>query len=190
MLDMRSNSLHLLRKGELSVMETELSILASRLQRLEDDRAIRDLKARYLRCCDLRDPEGVRNTLKCDGAIIAYEGFPPFDNRDDFVDVFTQMGCQPGIFDIHHATNGVIAFESDTRATGLWSLHFQTIILANRSVTQMGVEYQDVYIREEGRWWIAETRTKRTLFLGQTVGEDGRTNVFALGEGPANFGDA
>jgi hypothetical protein len=169
---------------------TELSILASRLQRLEDDRAIRDLKARYLRCCDLRDPEGVRGTLKPVGAVIAYEGFPPFDNRDDFVAVFAQMGCQPGIFDIHHGTNGVISFESETRATGLWSLHFQTIILANRSVTQMGVEYSDVYVREGDRWWIAETRTKRTSFLGQMFDAEGRPTAFALGEGPASFGDA
>jgi hypothetical protein len=76
------------------------------------------------------------------------------------------------------------------RATGLWSLHFQTIILANRSVTQMGVEYQDVYERDDDRWWIAETRTKRTSFLGQIIAEDGTPHVFALGEGPASFGDA
>ena len=163
--------------------------LEDRVQRLEDESAVRALKARYLRCCDLRDPEGVRDTLVPVGAVIAYEGFPAFDNRDAFVTVFAQMGCQPGIYDIHHATNGVISFESDNRATGLWSLHFQTIILANRSVTQMGVEYQDVYVKESGRWWIAETRTRRTSFLGQVIGEDGTPNVFALGTGPEVFGD-
>lgn len=162
--------------------------LEERVQRLEDESAIRALKARYLRCCDLRDPKGVRDTLTPVGAIIAYEGFPSFDNREAFVSVFEQMGCQPGIYDIHHATNGVIDFSSETRATGLWSLHFQTIILANRSVTQMGVEYQDVYVKEDGRWWIAETRTRRTSFLGQIIGEDGTPNVFALGKGPEVFG--
>jgi SnoaL-like domain len=164
--------------------------IEERLQRLEDDRAIRDLKARYLRCCDLRDPEGVRDTLLPEGAVIAYEGFPAFDNRDGFVEVFRQMGCQPGIHDIHHATNGVISFESPTRATGLWSLHFKTIILANRSVTEMGLEYSDVYVKQDDRWWIAETRTKRTLFLGQTVSEAGAPSVFALGVGPEVFGEA
>lgn len=163
--------------------------LEQRVQRLEDEGAIRSLKARYLRCCDLRDPEGVRDTLAPAGAVIAYEGFPPFDNRDAFVDVFAQMGCQPGIYDIHHATNGVIAFESEVRATGQWSLHFQTIILANRSVTQMGVEYQDVYVKDGGRWWIAETRTRRTSFLGQTISADGTPQVFALGQGPDVFGN-
>jgi hypothetical protein len=162
--------------------------LEERVQRLEDEGAIRALKARYLRCCDLRDPEGVRDSLKPEGAVIAYEGFPAFDSRDAFVEVFASMGCQPGIHDIHHATNGVISFESDIRATGLWSLHFQTIILANRSVTEMGVEYQDLYVKEGGRWWIAETRTRRTMFLGQTIAGDGTPNVFALGVGPQVFG--
>ncbi len=163
--------------------------LEQRVQRLEDESAIRVLKARYLRCCDLRDPAGVRDTLVPNGAVIAYEGFPAFDSRDAFVEVFTLMGCQPGIYDIHHATNGVISFESETRATGQWSLHFQTIILANRSVTEMGVEYQDIYVKQDGRWWIAETRTNRTMFLGQTIGADGTPKVFALGVGPTAFGE-
>ncbi|MBL0022872.1 MAG: nuclear transport factor 2 family protein [Sphingomonadales bacterium] len=67
--------------------------IEERLQRLEDDRAIRDLKARYLRACDSKDPESVRDCLLPTGAVIAYDGFPPFDNRDDFVAIYSQMGC-------------------------------------------------------------------------------------------------
>ena len=104
--------------------------LEERLQRLEDDRAIRDLKARYLRACDTKDPDTVRDTLAPVGAIIAYEGFPPFDNRDDFVAIYAQMGCAPGIYDMHHAANGIITFESTTRARGQWSLYFHNINLA------------------------------------------------------------
>ena len=101
--------------------------LEERLQRLEDDRAIRDLKARYLRACDTKDPDTVRDTLAPKGAVIAYEGFPPFDNREDFVAIYRQMGCTPDIFDIHHAANGIITFESATRARGQWSLFFHNI---------------------------------------------------------------
>ena len=129
--------------------------LEERLQRLEDDRAIRDLKARYLRACDTKDPDTVLDTLAPKGAVIAYEGFPPFDNRDDFVAIYRQMGCTPDIFDIHHAANGIISFESDSRARGQWSLYFHNSNLAGRTLTQMGVEYDDVYVKEDGRWWIA-----------------------------------
>jgi hypothetical protein len=171
------------------VHETELSILASRIQRLEDDRAIRDLKARYLRACDTKAPDVVRDCLMPEGAVIAYEGFPAFDNRDDFVATYMQMGCAPGVFDIHHGANGIISFESDSRACGKWSLFFHNINFTGGTLTQMGVEYDDVYRFEDGRWWIAETRTRRTSCLIHSV-TDGAVNIVAMGEAPTSFGDA
>lgn len=163
--------------------------LEERVQQLEDDRAIRDLKARYLRACDAKRPDEVRETLKPDGAIIDFEGFPPFDNRDDFVSIYQQFGCQPGIFDIHHAANGVIRFESPVRATGQWALYFHNINLGARSLTQFGVAYEDVYVKDGDRWWIAETRSKRTSCLIQTVDAAGNATVSVMGEAPETFGD-
>ena len=162
--------------------------IEERLQRLEDDRAIRDLKARYLRACDGKDPDTVRDCLM-PGASIQYEGFPPFDNREDFVDVYRQFGCVPGVFDIHHAANGVIAFETAHRATGQWALTFHSIDLARRTVTQFGIEYDDIYLRQGGRWWIAETASRRKSLLVQTVDADGSLRVTALGESDAAFGE-
>ena len=69
------------------------------MQRLEDDRAIRDLKARYLRACDSQDPDAVADCLLPD-VRVRFEGFPPFDNRSDFVAIYRQFGCAPGIFSI------------------------------------------------------------------------------------------
>ena len=162
--------------------------LEERLQRLEDDRAIRDLKARYLRACDTKDPDTVRDTLMPVGAVIAYEGFPPFNNREDFVAIYAQMGCAPGIYDMHHAANGIITFESATRAQGQWSLFFHNINLAGRTLTQMGVEYDDIYVKDAGRWWIAETRSRRTSCLIHGVDADGAATVTVMGDPPAAFG--
>lgn len=161
--------------------------LEERITRLEDDRAIRDLKARYLRACDTKDPETVRDTL-LPNALIAYEGFPEFRTRDAFVDVYAAMGCAPGIFDIHHGANGIIELESATRAVGRWSLLFHNINLASSTLTQMGVEYDDVYVKQDGRWWIAETRSRRLSCLIQKVGTDGAVQVNVMGEAPASFG--
>ncbi|MEY3657384.1 MAG: hypothetical protein RL425_145 [Pseudomonadota bacterium] len=162
--------------------------LEERLQRLEDDRAIRDLKARYLRACDTKDPDTVRDTLMPVGAVIAYEGFPPFNNREDFVAIYAQMGCAPGIYDMHHAANGIITFESATRAQGQWSLFFHNINLAGRTLTQMGVEYEDIYVKDAGRWWIAETRSRRTSCLIHSVDADGTAAVNVMGDPPAACG--
>ncbi|MBL0115720.1 MAG: nuclear transport factor 2 family protein [Sphingomonadales bacterium] len=163
--------------------------LEERLQKLEDDRAIRDLKASYLRACDAKDPDSLRDTLLPIGAVIAFDGFPTFTSRDDFVSVYAQMGCAPGIFDIHHGANGIIRFESDTQATGSWSLYFHNINLEAKTLTQMGVEYDDVYVKRDGRWWIAVTRTKRKSCLIHSV-ENGEAKVVVMGEAPLNFGEA
>ncbi|MFN5903041.1 MAG: nuclear transport factor 2 family protein [Novosphingobium sp.] len=162
--------------------------LEARLQRLEDDRAIRDLKARYLRACDTKDPAAVRDCLLPVGAVIAYDGFPAFADREAFVAVYAEMGCAPGIFYIHHGANGVIAFEGDDRATGQWSLLFHNINLASRMLTQMGVEYDDVYVKQDGRWWIAETRSRRLSCLIHSVDGEGRPTVAVMGDAPENFG--
>ena len=154
--------------------------LEERLQRLEDDRAIRDLKARYLRACDAQDPDAVRDCLLPE-ASVNYEGFPQFNSREDFVAIYRELGCAPGIHDIHHAANGTIAFTSADRATGQWALLFHNINLADRMLTQFGIEYADVYLRRDNRWWIAETVSRKKSVLVQKVGEDGVARVVAMG---------
>lgn len=164
-----------------------MATIEERLRRLEDDRAIRDLKARYLRACDGKDADTVRDCLLPD-AVIRFEGFPDFTNREDFVAVYRQFGCAPGVFDIHHAANGVIAVETPDRASGQWSLTFHTINLALRTITQFGIEYDDAYVRRDGRWWIAESMSRRKSALVQTADENGLVRVTALGEDDAAFG--
>lgn len=165
-----------------------MTSLEERLARLEDDRAIRDLKARYLRACDGKDLSGIRDTLLPDGAVIAFDGFPPFAGRDAFVDVYRQMACVPGVFDIHYGANGIITFETAERALGQWSLLFHSINLSNRTLTLMGVEYDDRYVKHDGRWWIADTRSRRHSCLIHSVDDAGVASVTVMGEPPATFG--
>lgn len=169
-------------------MSMDLDTLIGRVQRLEDREAIRALKARYCRSLDLRRLDDLRDTLLPDGAIIAYEGFPVFEDREGFLAVFEQMGCAPGVFDIHHALNDDIRLTGPDKATGQWSLHFKSIILAQRTIITMGVEYDDVYVRQGGRWWIAETRTTRPFCLIEAVDQAGSAAYVAMGEPPQAYG--
>ena len=57
--------------------------IEARIQRIEDDRAIRDLKMRYLRASDAKDPESMRGCFLPDAKIL-FDGFPPFEARDPF----------------------------------------------------------------------------------------------------------
>ena len=163
-------------------MTDTVSDLAARLAALEDKEAIRLLKSRYLRACDLKDVEAVRDSFDPVEVRIAYQGFPVYSRRDDFVETFRQMGCQPGVFDIHHATNWDIELIGTDEAKGLWSLNFRTILVGQRQVTRLAVEYEDIYRRRDGRWYIAESVSKVTSLITEEVGADGAIKVLAYGE--------
>lgn len=166
-------------------MTISLEDLAARLTALEDKEAIRALKARYLRACDLKQVEDVRDCFASGKIRIAYENFPEFDDRDAFVAIYQQMACNGGVYDLHHATNWQIDLESDARATGKWSLNFRTILTGPRQVVRLAVEYDDFYEKRDGRWWIVETVSHVTSMLTEQVGEDGSVTVIALAEPPA-----
>lgn len=163
-------------------MKTAWEEMATRLAALEDKEAIRALKARYLRACDLKQPEVVRECFLPGPVRIAYENFPMFTDRDGFVEVFRAAACQPGVYDIHHATNWDIELTGEARATGKWSLNFRTILTGPRKVIRLAVEYEDVYLKREGRWWIAETTSRIISTLTEQVGEDGGISVVILAE--------
>jgi len=166
-------------------MPASLEQIVARLAVLEDVEEIRRLKARYLRACDLKHVEEVRDSFLPTGVRIAYQGFPVFTDRDAFVAVFQDMACQPGVFDIHHATNADVEVTGPDTARGRWSLNFRTILTGPRQVTRLAVEYDDIYRRHEGRWWIAESVSTITSLLTEEIAEDGSTKVLAFGAPPA-----
>ncbi|MCY1672889.1 nuclear transport factor 2 family protein [Novosphingobium sp. SL115] len=166
-------------------MAATLEDISARLAMLEDKEAIRALKARYLRACDLKQPDVVHDCFAPGAIRIAYQNFPEFSDRDAFVEIYRQMGCQPGVYDIHHATNWEIDLTGTDRATGKWSLNFRTILTGPRQVVRLAVEYDDVYAKRDGRWWIVETVSRVTSMLTEQVAEDGSVTVVALAEPPA-----
>ncbi|WP_340587227.1 nuclear transport factor 2 family protein [Erythrobacter alti] len=161
--------------------------MEDRLRRIEHDRAIRDLKMRYLRSADAKDPDAMRDCFAPD-AHIAFQGFPDFEDRDSFIDIYRELGCAPGIFDIHQGGTGIIEFYGATYATGWWPLYFHNINLAERTLTQLGVEYDDRYELREGRWWIVESRSRQKSCLIHSIDEDGISKAIAIGEAPGMFG--
>lgn len=160
-------------------MSVSLEDLAARLAALEDKEAIRLLKSRYLRACDLKRPDDVRDCFLPGDIRIDYQNFPLFTDRDAFVAVYESMACNGGVYDIHHATNWEITLTGPDTATGIWSLNFRTILTGPRQVVQLGVEYADVYRRVDGRWWIAESVSRVGSMLTEQIAEDGTVSVVA-----------
>lgn len=165
-------------------MTATLDDLAARLTRLEDIEAIRQLKARYLRSCDLKKVDDLRETFLPGPVRIEYQNFPLFTDREEFLEVYREMACQDGVYDIHHATNAEIEVTGPDTATGKWSLNFRTILLASKAVTRLAVEYEDTYRKQDGRWWIETSRSWVTSMITEVIGEGGVPKVVAYGDAP------
>jgi ketosteroid isomerase-like protein len=157
--------------------------IEQRLAALEDIHAIETLKSRYLRACDRKQPEAVRACFT-DDAVIDYEGFPLFTDPDAFVEIFRQWGCVPNIVDMHHGQNPIIELEGD-RATGAFDLYFFQIDTATGRQTQLAVNYDDEFVRQDDRWLISRTVSRRMSMLVGTVGDDGIMRVEIAGRSDA-----
>ena len=161
---------------------TDLS-LEQRLRILEDVRAVETLKWRYLRACDRKQPDLVRACFTAD-AVINFEGFPTFTDADSFVAVYQKYGCVPHIIDMHHGQNPIVEIAGD-RATGWFDLFFFQIDTQAKRHTQLAVSYDDEFVRQDGRWLIARTVSRRMSVLMSEVDEDAvaRVRIAARSDG-------
>jgi len=150
--------------------------LEQRLAALEDIRAIEALKWRYLRACDRKQPEEVRDCLVPE-AVVDFEGFPFFSDRDSFVEVYREFGCQPHIVDMHHGQNPIVELTGADTARGWFDLFFFQIDTQNQRHTQMAIAYDDEFERRGGRWWIVKTVARRYSVRVETISPEGTPTV-------------
>lgn len=139
--------------------------LEKRLRTLEDAEAIRGLKARYLACCDLKDPQGMRACFASGPVRIDYGRIGVFEDRDQLVAIFEKLGCHPHIVEMHHGVNPQIDVLDETHARGTWGLHYQMTDTNARVITQLGAHYEDEYRKIDGHWKISATRCVVTSTL-------------------------
>lgn len=128
--------------------------LEQRLARLEAVEAIKHLKARYFHACDNKLPDAVRECF-CVGQIdLRYGRIGDFNDREQLVSVFSELGCQDHIVEMHHGQNPRIEIYDAGRATGMWGLYYHLIDTHRQAVTQLAGFYDDDYALTEGQWQI------------------------------------
>lgn len=159
-------------------------IVEDRLRRLEDAEAIRNLKARYLACCDAKDPEGVRACFADGPVAIDYGPIGRFENADDLVAVYAEIACHPHMVELHHGANPRIEVTGDDTAEGRWSVHYQLINTRDMTLTQFAGEYEDAYRRTPAGWRIGATRFAVTSALVVELGESALKRLLADNRAP------
>lgn len=158
--------------------------IEQRLQRLEDIEAIRALKARYLFCCDRKDPKGMRACF-ADGKVhIDYGVVGTFDNADALAKIYTEIACHDHMVEMHHGMNAQIEVLDGTRARGTWSLHYFLINSQTKGLTQLAGYYEDEYRKLDGVWKITRTKFVATSTLAMDLSEGLAKTQFA-GRPPA-----
>jgi hypothetical protein len=162
-------------------MSGSLGDLERRVRAIEDIAAITDLKVTYLRGCDRKQPEVLRGCFTAD-AEIDFEGFPIFNDREKFIDLYTQFGCVPNVLDMHHMQNPVIKLTGDDSAEGLFDLYFFQIDTKARTLIQLASSYEDRFVRRDGKWLMSRSKSRRLSFLMDEVDEAGIRKVVGLGE--------
>lgn len=135
-----------------------MALLERRLHRLESIELIKQLKSRYVRACDLKNPEEIRDCFLPDAEIDFT--IAKWDNRDDFVEYYVRWGTPKSKIDIHNAVNGVVDITGPDSATGVWSLYYYGINTDNGFGLQGGSTYWDDYVFRDGRWWIKKCLNK------------------------------
>jgi len=154
--------------------------LDERVAALEDINAIQALKWRYLRACDRKAAEEVRDCFLLD-AVIDYEGFPLFQGRDAFVELYRELACRPGVVDMHHGQNPIVELTGPDTARGAFDCYFHQIDTSTGLLTQLAVSYDDEFARRDGRWWIARSVSRRISMLVEEVADDRLRRVVIAG---------
>lgn len=136
--------------------------LLRRVARLEAINEIEQLKYRYWRACDRKDPDTFRDCFVKHGADIDYGVVGKFSDREPLVQVFSQIAlAREGenwlVHDVHHGKHPSIAFIDERTATGEWTLWFMQVNNKDKTVTQLSMEYRDTYVIEDGAWKIAKS---------------------------------
>ena len=130
-----------------------------RLTRLEAFDAIKTLKATYLMACDTKDPALMRDCFIEGELMIDYGSVGQFNDREQLVQIFTDVGCHPHMLESHHGHNPIIELIDSHYAKGNWELAYQVLNSREKKLTQITMIYRDEYRCVDGHWKISATTT-------------------------------
>ena len=162
-------------------MEPTVAELLSRIETLEHVNAIKDLKSRYWAAADRQLLDEVRDCYLPRGAVIDFQGVPLCNDREEFIKVLKAQGGKAGFHAMHHGQNPRIRITGRNEAEGLWDIYFGSVDMTDRTTIRMSGGYEDRYVFQDGRWWIAVTKFRQTSFIMYKIDDRGVPTVISMG---------
>lgn len=146
--------------------------LEDRIEKLESESAIRQLKTSYLNACDRKDAEAMKACFTSDAVI----DFPPLGefDLDGLVGIFTQMAVNTSITDVHQEHNAEIHIEGH-KASAIWNLGFATYNPDDNSFRLLSSFYHHKYIKTNEGWRISYTRSQPRAIIDGHLKDSGLT---------------
>lgn len=133
--------------------------LEQRIQRLEDIEAIRYLQAKYQRCLDTRDFNGIASCF-ADDVVSGYGNGEMAYNGKDNVLKFLMGSMAIGMPSAHMIHGGEIDVEGDT-ASAKWYLQDFLMVKSHNINIEGAAIYENTYARIDGEWKIKTIGYKR-----------------------------
>lgn len=134
--------------------------LEERITRLEDIESLRQLQARYQRCLDTRDFDGIADCFTEDVVSHYDDGHLSYQGREEVMR-FLRKAMSLHMPSTHLIHGGEFAFADNEHATGKWyledHLEHQRFLVKLHGAAIYDVQYR----KEEGRWRISQIGYQR-----------------------------
>lgn len=146
------------------------------LERLVAIEEIKQLKARYFRCVDTKDFDGVANVFAEDAVSGPHEGRPGTTTGNIAIAASISRTLE-GVQSIHHGHTPEVSVTSPTTASGVWALEDQ--MFGWPPGTPEGRRhgfghYHETYVKTAAGWRIATMRFERLRVDAELVGTSTR----------------
>lgn len=163
-------------------MTTPALALEQRVQQMEDIAAIQDVQYSYWRCIDLKKPDELREVFSPDGIHINFQDMPIWNDREEFVSFFVELGMNPMRQENHFGSSPKITITGADSAKGSWRLHMFAYDFENRITIRISGMYDCEYVRSQGRWWVKSMIFVRHSLFTEQVGPEGQMSALGFGE--------
>lgn len=133
------------------------------IRELLDREQLKELRAKYFRCLDLRDLEGFASVFTEDAVLEVPEVDLVLNGREEIATKV--LASVADAVSAHHGHTPELTFTGADTATGIWAM--QDIVEWPRAASgeRIGItgvgHYHDEYVRVNGQWRIAKVRLVR-----------------------------